>query len=90
MICGGVFVDNETDVQSAESLEEKKAFGTAYAKGILRTLGMSIKENSSQPKSDKKAKYFVQVGAYSKRENAENQLQKAKDAGFTDAFIKEI
>ena len=90
VICEGFFVDNETDVQIADSLEEQKAFGTAYAKGILRTLGISIKENSSQPKSDKKAKYFVQVGAYSKRENAENQLQKAKDAGFTDAFIKEI
>ena len=37
-----------------------------------------------------KAKYFVQIGAYSKQENAEKQLQKAKDASFTDAFIKEI
>ena len=90
VICEGFFVDNETDVQIADSLEEQKAFGTAYAKGILRTLGISIKENSSQPESDKKAKYFVQVGAYSKRENAENQLQNAKNAGFTDAFIKEI
>ena len=90
VICEGFFVDNETDVQIADSLEEQKAFGTAYAKGILRTLGISIKENSSQPKSDKKAKYFVQVGAYSKRENAENQLQKAKDAGFTDAFMRVV
>ena len=90
MICEGFFVDNETDVQIADSLEEQKAFGTAYAKGILRTLGISIKENSSQPKSDKKAKYFVQVGAYSKRENAENQLQKAEDAGFADAFMRVV
>ena len=90
VICEGFFVDNETDVQIADSLEEQKAFGVAYAKGILRTLGISIKENSSQPESDKKAKYFVQISAYSKRENAENQLQNAKNAGFTDAFIKEI
>ena len=90
VICEGFFVDNETDVQIADSLEEQKAFGTAYAKGILRTLGISIKENSSQPESDKKAKYFVQVGAYSKRENAENQLQKAKDAGFADAFMRVV
>ena len=90
VICEGFFVDNETDVQIADSLEEQKAFGTAYAKGILRTLGISIKENSSQPESDKKAKYFVQVGAYSKRENAENQLQKAKDAGFVDAFLHAV
>ena len=31
--------------------------------------------------------YRVQVGAYSKRENAEKQLAKIKAAGFTDAFI---
>ena len=89
VICEGFFVDNETDVQIADSLEEQKAFGTAYAKGILRTLGIYIKENSSQPEEDKKAKYYVQVGAYSSKENAEKQLQKAKDAGFSDAFIKE-
>ena len=88
VICEGFFVDNETDVQIADSLKEQKAFGIAYAKGILKTLGISIKENSSQPESDKKAKYFVQVGAYSKRENAENQLQNAKNAGFSNAFMR--
>jgi hypothetical protein len=31
--------------------------------------------------------YRVQVGAYSKRENAEKQLQKIKNAGFADAYI---
>lgn len=31
--------------------------------------------------------YRVQVGAYSKRENAERQLAKIKAAGFADAFI---
>lgn len=33
--------------------------------------------------------YRVQIGAYTVRENAENQLKKAKAAGFTDAFITE-
>lgn len=36
---------------------------------------------------DNKILYRVQVGAYSKLENAERQLDKAKKAGFTDAFI---
>lgn len=31
--------------------------------------------------------YRVQVGAYSKMENAEAQLERAKAAGFSDAFI---
>ena len=33
--------------------------------------------------------YLVQVGAFSKKENAEALLQKVKNAGFSDAFIKE-
>ena len=87
MICEGFFVDNDTDVKIADTIEEQKNFGVTYAKGILRTLGISIKENISQSESDKKAKYYVQVGAYSSKENAEKQLQKAKDAGFADAFM---
>lgn len=38
VICEGVFVDNATDVQIADTTEEQKAFGYAYARGILRTL----------------------------------------------------
>ena len=35
-------------------------------------------------------KYYVQVGAYSEKENAEKQLEKAKSVGFSDAFIKKF
>ena len=90
VICEGCFVDNAEDVKIADALEKQKAFGVAYAKGILRTLGISIKENSEEQVTESAdAKYYVQVGAYSQRENAEKQLQKARDAGFSDAFIKE-
>lgn len=37
--------------------------------------------------ADNKILYRVQIGAYSKLDNAERQLDKAKKAGFTDAFI---
>ena len=33
---------------------------------------------------------YVQVGAYSQKENAEKQLEKAKNLGFSDAFIKSM
>ena len=91
VICEGCFVDNAEDVKIADTPEKQKAFGIAYARGILKTLGISIKENSKpQVTESTNAKYYVQVGAYSQRENAEKQLQKARDAGFSDAFIKEI
>ena len=79
------------DAKMADTPEKQKAFGVAYAKGILRTLGVSIKENSEpQVTESTVAKYYVQIGAYSQKENAEKQLQKAKEAGFADAFIKGI
>ena len=81
-------MDNATDVQIADSIEEQKAFGVAYAKGILKTLGISIKANQAQLEPSSSAKYYVQVGAYAQKENAEKQLQKAKDAGFADAFTR--
>lgn len=41
VICEGVFVDNATDVQIADTTSEQRAFGYAYARGILRTLGIA-------------------------------------------------
>ena len=87
VIVEGVFVDNQADVQIADTIDEQKKFGKAYARGILKTLGIAVKE-PSEPSGSTNAKYYVQVGAYSQKENAEAQLKKAKAAGFSDAFIK--
>lgn len=38
VILEGVFVDNKSDAEQADTLEEQKAFGVAYAKGILKEL----------------------------------------------------
>jgi N-acetylmuramoyl-L-alanine amidase len=54
VICEGVFVDNATDAKIADTLAEQKAFGVAYAKGVLKTLGIAYNgENKAQ--SDEKA-----------------------------------
>lgn len=93
VIVEGAFVDNETDVQIANNIDKQKAFGHAYAKGILKTLGIKVNElNVNQNIDSSKntdTKYYVQVGSYLQKENAEKQLEKAKNAGFTDAFIKQ-
>ena len=44
IIVEGIFVDNANDVKIADTIEEQKAFGVAYAKGILKTLGTNPKE----------------------------------------------
>ena len=65
VICEGVFVDNATDVEIADTTAEQKAFGVAYAKGILKTLGIdySKKTTSSKTPAKKNEGYLVKVTA---------------------------
>ena len=44
VICEGVFVDTKADAAQADTLAEQQAFGVAYAKGILDTLGLPYDE----------------------------------------------
>ena len=59
---------------------------------IAKEVNEKLNENSNvKNKNSKSSKiYVVQVGAFSKRENAEKMLDKAKSAGFKDAYIKEV
>lgn len=51
VICEGAFVDNATDVQAIDTVAEQQAFGVAYAKGILKTLGMGNKPEPPKKKA---------------------------------------
>jgi len=63
-----------------------EAIGIALAKGVLKYLG--IQYEIPQINTNTSPRYYrVQVGAYSEKANAENQLAKAKKAGFSDAYI---
>ena len=89
VICEGVFVDTKADAQQADTKEECKAFGYAYARGILATLGIKDKgyngkNNSEVPKTN--TVYRVQVGSYTIRSNAEKMLQRLEKDGY-DAVI---
>ena len=44
VIVEGVFVDTKADAAQADTLAEQQAFGVAYAKGILDTLGLPYDE----------------------------------------------
>ena len=54
VICEGVFVDNVADASQADTDAECRAFGVAYAKGILATLG--IKDSGATVPTPKPAK----------------------------------
>jgi N-acetylmuramoyl-L-alanine amidase len=73
------FVDNATDLEILATEGKRKSMGQAIAKGILKTLGVEIQSDRL---------YRVQVGAYSKKSNAETMLNKLKAAGFA-GYIKQ-
>ena len=86
--CG--FMDSSTDVPIILTDDFAKKCALGIAKGIVAVAGGSIVEeqSSAAQTNPSNATYYVQVGVYSQKENAEAQLKKAKTAGFSDAFIK--
>ena len=71
----------ERPADQGDSVKSKRAsYGQKY-------FDQFHKQETVEP--DTKKMYYVQVGAFSKKENADACLKKAKGAGFTDAFIKE-
>ena len=76
------FVDNKKDIQIIDTAAEQKTMGIAIAKGVLKTLGIAYKEQSTNQKL-----YRVQVGAYSVRDNAINMQKKLKAAGFDGIIV---
>ena len=81
VIVEGVFVDNKADAAQADTDEECKAFGEAYAKGILKTLGIVEKTDTAKL-------YRVQVGAYRNRSGATETVLQLKKDGY-EAIIVE-
>lgn len=65
-----------------------KAIGEAICKGVCKFYAVDYISESTSNTADTTS-YRVQIGAFKEKKNAENCLQKAKNAGFTDAFIKE-
>ncbi len=64
-----------------------KAIGEAICKGVCEFYGVTYKVDEAEIFGKL---YCVQIGAFKNKSNAESCLQKAKIAGFTDAFIKEV
>ena len=68
-------IDHTDDLAEAIVKGVCKHYGVTYVPPVVNTEGTKL--------------YRVQVGAYSKYENAEALLKKVQALGFSDAFIKE-
>ncbi len=82
VIVEGAFLDNSKDVQFCDTLEERQKLGIAIAHGILRQLGISIKNIEQDSKF-----YKVYIGAFKNKDNAVKLKNQAIAKGFKDAYI---
>lgn len=92
VICEGVFVDNQEDAAQANTDEKCRKFGEAYARGILKTLGITIpaepeKTEQSSGELEESKLYYVQVGAFKDKKNAEAMVAELNGKGY-NAIIK--
>lgn len=85
VICEGVFVDNASDAAQADTDAECVAFGEAYARGILKTLDISIEIAPAQPSTEL---YRVQVGAFKDKSNADKLANELKGKGYAAFVVK--
>lgn len=78
VICEGVFVDNKTDVQIADTYAEQREFGYAYARGVLKYLGISENKTPSNPSPSGSFLVRVKVSDLSIRTGAGVEYRKVR------------
>lgn len=79
IILEGCFIDNAADLAKFDEKHETQALAVAYAKGILKTLGIQYKESEEKL-------YRVQVGAFRSKQNAERLKEELIGKGYS-SFI---
>lgn len=77
----GGFIDS-ADRYIFDTVAKQEKFGQAYAKGILKYLGITPKENTSSDKL-----YRVQVGAFKERANADKLANELKSKGYSTYIV---
>jgi N-acetylmuramoyl-L-alanine amidase len=82
-----MFHDNIVDV--TDFLNNINKFALAIAKGIYDEFGIEYKESKPTTVSGSK-RYQCITGLFSVEENAKKRIEALKNAGFTDAYYKEV
>lgn len=80
----GFFVDNKADAADFDTVAEQQELGRAYARGVLKYLGIDSN------KVEVKENYTVEaVGEFDSKEKAENALKQVEALGFTGSVTSE-
>lgn len=80
----GFFVDNKADAADFDTVAEQQELGRAYARGVLKYLGID------SSKVEAKETYTVEaVGEFDSKEKAESALKQVEALGFTGSVTSE-
>ncbi|MDR0222606.1 MAG: N-acetylmuramoyl-L-alanine amidase [Oscillospiraceae bacterium] len=83
------FLDNPADYKDFDDSQKQKAFGTAYAKGILNYFGIAwLPEKAVSAGGGERTMYRVIAGSFSEKANAQALVKALKTKGI-DCFIAE-
>lgn len=85
VIIEACFLDNPGDLEFIKKGDNRESVARAIVKGYMGYIGKKYIEQGV--KSDKL--YRVQVGAFSKKENAIKMVNELKSIGYKDVFIRE-
>lgn len=87
----GFFVDNWNDAKDFDTVEEQQALGRAYARGVLKYLGVSEKPAEEKQPEPAKEVYTVEArGEFSNKAKAEAALANVEKLGFTGTVTAEV
>lgn len=92
MLTENFFIDNVSDAKKLKSDTWINRIAQGHANGIIKAFGLKKKTSSKKPSGGGGTStkiYRVQVGAFSRKENADNLASRAKARGFKDAFVKQ-
>lgn len=78
------FLDNSTDNQLFNTPEKQKELGKAIAYGILDYFGIRINISTSTVNQNSNNLYRVQIGAFSKKSNADNLSKELTNKGYSN------
>lgn len=80
----GFFVDKWADAKDFDTVAEQQALGRAYARGVLKYLGIDPAAAPAKPEPETATIYTVQASAvYHDKAAADAALTELKDMGFT-------
>ncbi len=81
------FVDNKKDIAIIDTAAEQKKMGTAIAKGVLKSLGVSYKEEATKKTTETSKIYRVQVGAFKNKKSAEALKTELTKKGYSAVVV---